>query len=167
VVLIPTALFVHHGADVQPPGPEIFDRLVADPLFAPLDVRALERLAAGAETMRRLAGSTLMKKGDVGDQYYLVVEGTLTVHREGGDDVELGAGRACGEVALLDDIPRTATVTCTTDVELLAVGRDDFLEAVTGHPHSMERARDVTMSYRSQTTDTKESGESGLGLVDA
>ena len=40
---------VLHGADVEPPGPEIFDRLVADPLFAPLDVRALERLAAGAE----------------------------------------------------------------------------------------------------------------------
>jgi MFS family permease len=166
MALLATALFVHHGADVQPPGPEIFDRLVADPLFAPLDVRALERLAAGAEPMRRLAGSTLMKKGDVGDEYYLVVSGTLAVHRDGNDDVELGPGMACGEVALLDDIPRTATVTCRTDVDLLAVGRDDFLEAVTGHPHSMERARDVAMSYRSQTVATGESGDPDPGLVD-
>jgi MFS family permease len=63
MALLATALFVHHGADVEPPGPEIFDRLVADPLFAPLDVRALERLAAGAEPMRRLAGSTLIEEG--------------------------------------------------------------------------------------------------------
>jgi CRP-like cAMP-binding protein len=47
--------------------------------------------------------------------------GPSTVHRDGNDDVELGPGMACGEVALLDDIPRTATVTCRTDVDLLAV----------------------------------------------
>jgi CRP-like cAMP-binding protein len=63
--------------------------------------------------MRCLAGSTLIEQGDVGDTYYLVVTGTLTVHRDGSDDVELGPGMACGEVALLDDVPRTATVTCT------------------------------------------------------
>jgi MFS family permease len=166
MALIATALFVRHGADVEPPGPEIFDRLVADPLFAPLDIRALERLAAGAEPMRCLAGSTLIEQGDVGDTYYLVVTGTLTVHRDDSDDVELGPGMACGEVALLDDVPRTATVTCTTDVDLLAVGRDDFLEAVTGHPYSMERARDVTMSYRSQSITTQESGDPDLGMVD-
>jgi MFS family permease len=166
MALLATALFVHHGADVEPPGTEIFDRLVADPLFAPLDVRALERLAAGAELMRRVAGSTLMRKGDVGDKYYLLVTGTLAVHRDVGDDVLLGPGMACGEVALLDDIPRTATVTCTTDVDVLAIGRDDFLEAVTGHPYSMERALQVTMSYRSQMVATEESRDPDLGVVD-
>ena len=164
LALLGTALFVHHGADVEPPGPEIFDRLVADPLFAPLDVRALERLAAGAESIHRPAGSTLIRSGDVGDNYYLVVAGTLVVHPDHGDPVQLGPGASCGEVALLDDIPRTATVMCTTDVELLAVGRDDFLEAVTGHPHSMERARDVTLSYRSQATEgTPNPAERGSG----
>jgi MFS family permease len=163
LALLATALFVGHGADVEPPGPAIFDRLVADPLFTPLDVRALERLAAGAEPLRRPAGSTLIRKGDVGDNYYLVVAGTLTVHRDDGEDVELGPGMSCGEVALLDDIPRTATVTCSTDADLLAIGRDDFLEAVTGHPHSMQRARDVTLSYRSQSSaTTQETAEPGL-----
>ena len=160
LALLAAALFVHHGADVEPPGPEIFDRLVADPLFAPLDVRALERLAAGAEPLHRPAGSTLIRSGDAGDNYYLVVSGTLVVDPDEGDEVELGPGMSCGEVALLDDIPRTATVRCATDAELLAVGRDDFLEAVTGHPHSMEHARDVTLSYRSQaTTAVESSGE--------
>jgi len=167
LALLATALFVLQGADVEPPSPEIFDRLIADPLFAPLDVRALERLAAGAEPILRPAGSTLIRSGDVGDSYYLVVTGMLAVHTDSGDLVELGPGMSCGEVALLDDIPRTATVICVTDAELLAVSRDDFLEAVTGHPHSMERARDVTLSYRSQaTTVSEESGESGAGLLD-
>ena len=161
LALLATGLFVLHGADVEPPGPEIFDRLIADPLFAPLDVRALERLAAGAEPIACPSGSTLIKSGDVGDNYYLVVSGMLTVHTDGGDGpIELGPGMSCGEVALLDDVPRTATVICATDAELLAVGRDDFLEAVTGHPHSLERARDVTLAYRSQASVTpRGSGE--------
>lgn len=168
LALLATALFVHHGADVEPPDAEIFDRLVADPLFAPLDVRALERLAAGAEPVHRPAGSILIRSGEAGDNYYLVIAGTLAVVPDQGEAVDLGPGMSCGEVALLDDIPRTATVTCTTDAELLAVGRDDFLEAVTGHPHSMERARDVTLSYRSQATAAaQQSGEPGPGSADA
>jgi MFS family permease len=162
LALLATAMFVHHGADVEPPAPAIFDRLVADPLFAPLDVRALERLAAGAELVHRPAGSTLISSGDIGDNYYLIVAGTLTVRPDHGDTVELGPGMSCGEVALLDDIPRTATVTCDSDVDVLAVGRDDFLEAVTGHPHSMERARDVTLGYRSQKTGPDLASEQAL-----
>ena len=151
LALLATALFVHQGADVEPPGPEVFDRLIADPLFAPLDTRSLERLASGAEPLRRPAGARLIRSGERGDNYYLVVAGTLTVlPADGGPGAVLGPGQSCGEVALLDEIPRTATVTCTTDAELLAIGRDVFLEAVTGHPHSMERARDVTLRYRSQ-----------------
>jgi MFS family permease len=153
LALLATAAFVLVGADVEPPPPEVFDRLVADSLFAPLDVPALERLAAGAELVECAAGSTLIERGDVGDNYYLVVEGTLVVHPDHQPTVELGPGASCGEVALLDDVPRTATVTCATDVRVLAVGRDDFLEAVTGHPHSLQRARDVTLGYRAQLTE--------------
>ena len=167
LALLATGLFVLHGADVEPPGPEIFDRLIADPLFAPLDVRALERLAAGAEPMVCPSGSTLISSGDVGDNYYLVISGMLTVYTDDGDPIELCPGMSCGEVALLDDIPRTATVICSTDAELLAVGRDDFLEAVTGHPHSLERARDVTLAYRSQASVTpRGSGEPDPESVD-
>jgi MFS family permease len=164
VALLATALFIRNGADVEPPAPDVFDRLVADPLFAPLDVRAIERLAAGAERMQCGAGETLITKGEVGDNYYLVITGTLAVLRDDGADVEIGPGGSCGEVALLDDIPRTATVTCRTDVKVLAIGRDDFLEAVTGHPHSLQRARDVTLTYRAQAAAAV---DSALDAVDA
>jgi CRP-like cAMP-binding protein len=83
----------------------------------------------------------------VGTRYYLVVEGRLDVTIEGRWVRSLGAGQSFGEIAILRDVPRTATVSAATAVELLAIERGDFLESVTGHPRSMGRATQVAERF--------------------
>jgi len=69
-----------------------------------------------------------------------VEAGRLRVTVDGAAAGELGPGDSFGEIALLRDVPRTATVTALTDVDLLTLERDEFITAVTGHPESAEAA---------------------------
>ena len=68
----------------------------------------------------------------------------MTVSKNGRRVATLEGGDFFGEIALLREMPRTATVTAQTDTHLYALERDDFLEAVTGHPQSAEAADTVT-----------------------
>ena len=88
-------------------------------------------------------GEVVIAEGEPGDRYYLIVDGTVAASI-GGDLVRtMSAGASFGEIALLRDTPRTATVTCVTAVQLLAISRDDFLTTVTGHPRSLATATDI------------------------
>ena len=89
----------------------------------------------------------IVREGDPGDRFYIVAEGTLDVSQDGAALSELAAGDYFGEIALLRDTSRTASVTARGDVVLYALDREDFLAAVTGHPQSAEAAESV-MSAR-------------------
>ena len=113
-------------------------------MFAPLRPQVLEAVARRCTWMTAPAGTVLMAEGEPGDRYYVLASGRLEVTR-GAEAVgslhEPGDG--VGEIALLFDVPRTATVTAAEDAELLVLERADFLTAVTGHPEVARAAEQV------------------------
>ena len=117
------------------------------PIFTPLPGGTLEHLAARLVPLRVEAGSLIVREGEAGDRFYIVAEGELEVTQDGARIAQLKPGDYFGEIALLRDTPRTATVTVKTDAVLYALDREEFLAAVTGHPLSAEAAESV-MSAR-------------------
>jgi MFS family permease len=110
------------------------------PLFAPLAPATLEHLARSLVRVPAPVGTDVTRQGDVGDRFYLVDEGEVEVTSDGEVLAKLGPGDYFGEIALLRDVPRTATVSALTDASLLALERDEFVSAVSGHPASLEAA---------------------------
>jgi MFS family permease len=110
-------------------------------MFAPLRVMTLERLAAELEPVHVPAGEVVIREGEAGDTFYLVGAGRCEVAVGGRVVNVMIEGDGFGEIALLNDVPRTATVTALGDVDLFALDRGPFLEAVTGQPASRAAAR--------------------------
>jgi MFS family permease len=110
------------------PEVELIDRV---PMFAPLSIAAKERVAGKVIPVSVAAGEIVIRAGEYGDRFYIVGEGELDIAAEG---LHRTAHRAdyFGEIALLRDVPRTATVKALVDSRLFALQRDDFLAAVTG-----------------------------------
>jgi CRP-like cAMP-binding protein len=100
------------------------------PCLEPLDVVSLEYLAASAARMQVASGSDVVRQGDPGDRFYVVVDGTADVLLDGYVVGAVGPGGSFGERALLRDEVRAATVRSTTPMHLLAIARADFLGAV-------------------------------------
>lgn len=146
VVLLGTKV-ARIDATAAAPDPEELRILAAVPIFAPLPGGSLEHVAARLVPLRVERGTVIVREGDAGDRFYIVAEGEIDVSQDGRTISELAAGGYFGEIALLRDVARTATVTARTDVVLYALDRDDFLAAVTGHPQSAEAAETV-MSAR-------------------
>jgi CRP-like cAMP-binding protein len=81
-----------------------------------------------------------MREGDPGDRYVLIDRGEAEVTRLGEVIGQLGPTDGAGEIALVNDVPRTASVRAVTGIDAFALDRRDFLEAVTGHAVSEARA---------------------------
>src|SRR5437763_2425898 len=112
------------------------------PMFAPLSLAARARLATKLLPIDVPAGETIVRAGEVGDRFYLVDSGTVRIGLQEGEK-ESGAGDYFGEIALLRDVPRTATVTAAAATRLYALERADFLAAVTGHTLAEAAAQGV------------------------
>ena len=102
------------------------------PLFAPLARPLLETLAGALTRVDVPAGTTVVTEGEVGDRFYVVSEGRLDAVHAGAVLSTMRQGECFGEIALLSDVPRTATVTATTDAVLYALDREEFLGAMSG-----------------------------------
>ncbi|TAL07452.1 MAG: MFS transporter [Chloroflexota bacterium] len=125
---------------------ERLDAIRSVPMFAPLAPAVVERLAAGATAWTASAGTAIITEGEAGDAFHLIVSGTVEVTIGGRVVRTEGPGDYFGEIALVRDIPRTATIVATTDVELLSIARDPFLAALTGHRASRTAAEAITTS---------------------
>jgi hypothetical protein len=113
------------------------------PMFAPLSAPVLEGFAASVMRERFPSGSTIVRQGDVGDRYFILARGTVSIEIDGRVVGTEGPGEGFGEIALLRDIPRTATVRALDDVEALTLGREPFLAGLTGLPASRAAAERV------------------------
>jgi MFS family permease len=122
---------------------ERLELLRANPIFASLPPSTLEQLAHALEDVRAPAGQEIVRQGEPGDSFYLVKDGALDVYVDGDHVQSLEPGGSFGEIALLRDVPRTATVRARTDVVLYALDRRHFLAAVTGFGPSLSAAEGV------------------------
>ena len=112
------------------------------PILAALPELVVERLARDAAPAAFPAGATIVREGDPGDRFYVVQSGEVEILGR-----RFGPGESFGEIALLRDVPRTATATAVTDVELVTLEREPFVAAVTGHAPS-EAAADTVIAAR-------------------
>jgi MFS family permease len=123
------------------PVPEIeLGLLRAIDIFAPLPASVLESVARSLVPARVEAGRELFRQGELGDRFYIVAEGEAEIISDGRVVAVTGKGGYFGEIALLRDVPRTATVRAKSELRLLALERDDFIAAVTGHAASVDAA---------------------------
>ncbi|MGH3508651.1 MAG: cyclic nucleotide-binding domain-containing protein [Nocardioidaceae bacterium] len=103
------------------------------PHFANLPAPELEGLARALEPVELPTGAVLLRQGDAGDRFYAIAEGEVTVTIDGRFVREERRGQGFGEIALLRDVPRTATITARTATVLYALDRDVFLTVLTGN----------------------------------
>jgi hypothetical protein len=115
------------------------------PIFAALPAPALESLARSLVEIRAEAGTEILREGDAGDRFYAIADGEVEVTRRGDHVVTRVRGEGFGEIALLHDVPRTATATAGTDVVLYALEREPFVLAVTGHAATTRAAEQIVL----------------------
>jgi MFS family permease len=151
-LLLPAILVLNRrrlaSADVGTPVAAEDIRLLRSlPLFEGLGPPELERVARQVFTTRAAAREVVVAEGEVGDRFYVIKAGAVAVTKGDRRLATLASGDYFGEIALLRDVPRTATVTAETEAELLVLEREPFLEAVT--PRSAgRRALDRTVDER-------------------
>src|SRR6516162_145672 len=128
------------------PGPET-GLLQNLPMFSPLPLARTELLEAEIEPRQFRAGAVVIREGEAGHEFHLIVEGSAAVSARGAPLALLQRGDCFGEIALLRDTPRIATVTAEQPLRTLALGRKEFLTAVTGNSVS-KAAADALVAQR-------------------
>jgi MFS family permease len=120
-------------------------------VISALPPEALEALARGATIRRTPPGTILVTEGTAGHEMYVIRDGRVEVSRGGELVATLGPGDIFGEIAVLSDAPRIATVSTVTDTVVLAIGRDAFLAALSTDPATRYGVEVLAATRRSET----------------
>lgn len=128
--------------------PQVEIRLLRSiPIFAGLSPPVVEGVARRLVRLEVPADTAVVREGDAGDRYFAIADGTLSVTKDGRLLRRLGRGEGFGEIALVHDSPRTATVTTESTCLLYGLDKDPFLLVVTGHPSAHSAAERVMTGY--------------------
>ncbi|HUS61376.1 MAG TPA: cyclic nucleotide-binding domain-containing protein [Acidimicrobiales bacterium] len=130
------------------------DALARVRLFSACSKKDLQTISKVSDEVEIAAGETLIKEGSSGHEFFLILEGEVTVKRGNRKVAQLGPGQAFGETALLDRGPRTASVIADTDLRVLVLGQREFagvLDEVPGLAHKLLTA----MAARLREADEK------------
>jgi CRP/FNR family transcriptional regulator, cyclic AMP receptor protein len=116
-------------------------RLNDVPFFSSLNKKELELIAKQTDEVDVPTGKVLAQQGEFGDQFFVIEQGNAEVVRDGEHVGDLGPGDFFGEMALVDEDRRTATVTATTPMKLIVMTRASFraVDAAMPHVHSVVR----------------------------
>jgi len=124
------------------------------PLFAACTNKDLRMVASHTERAKARRGQELVREGQTGREFFMVVDGTAKVVRNGRKVGAIGPGDAFGELALLDGAPRNATVTAETEMELLVLTRPAFVKMLDDVP-GFSRALLRGVARRLQAADAR------------
>ena len=122
------------------PGPEL-ELLRSIEMFRLLPESVLERLARNAGAAALAAGSLIIRQGEPGDLFYAIADGHVLVTADAKEVARYGPGGYFGEIALLRDVPRQASVTAIDEVRLITLERAHFLDAITGSSSAARAAQ--------------------------
>ncbi len=125
--------------------------LAALPLFEALSRKELEQLAMMTDDLEFPAGKVLCRQGDLGSEFLVIIEGEAEVTKDGAPVATLGPGDYFGEIALVEDVRRTATVTAATSLRFFILTRQAFRSLLRRNPKVEAQILDVIAARVART----------------
>jgi len=140
VLSVPSLTAIDHT--ISAPGPDLA-LLRQVPFFGPLPFAIVEHLASELRSATYEPGDVIVQDGQPGERFYIIADGRARVCKDGKELRQMGTGESFGEIALLREVPRTATVIAMSRMQARTLTREEFLAAVTGNAASAEGADEV------------------------
>jgi CRP/FNR family transcriptional regulator, cyclic AMP receptor protein len=128
------------------------DALGRCPFFAELSRGELMELAKATEDMEVEEGRALTREGESGREFFVIIEGEVAVTKDGSEIRKMGPGDFFGEIALIEDTPRTATVTAATPLRFFVLTRQSF-RSLLAHQPELEQKVNEALEERLRTTE--------------
>ena len=136
------------------PQGSIDEQLAAVPLFEGLSKKQLSQISSLMTPLDIAAGRVLANQGEIGREFMILLEGEIEVARDGKVIAVRGAGDYVGEIALLDERPRTAALTARTDIVVEVLNRAEFSSLLADAPELSSQIR-ATMTRRLAELDSE------------